>query len=182
MHSFSWWRMVVRVMECKGGAPLTNEIKIFKHCFTILTGPHTLFLLPTCYVEQTGFYVTRQLCHYSWTTSVSATTERMTWGGNVHFPHFYCTFSTLQLTLPALIITLRTSVMPILSTVSICLPNYILFRLFIAHTLIQPLMISFCTHHVTMKDVGFKITQFTAPSQPIGLLESIMVDQALCDW
>lgn len=50
MHSFSWWRMVGRVMECKDGAPLTNEIKIFKHCFTILPGPRSLFryLVATC--------------------------------------------------------------------------------------------------------------------------------------
>lgn len=34
--------MVGRVMECKEGAPLTNEIKIFKHCFTILPGPRSL--------------------------------------------------------------------------------------------------------------------------------------------
>lgn len=28
-----------------GSGPLTNEIKIFKHCFTILLGPHALFLV-----------------------------------------------------------------------------------------------------------------------------------------
>ena len=56
MHSFCWWRMVVRVIECRGGVPLTNEIKIFKHCFTILTVPHTLPELPTCYMEQAGLY------------------------------------------------------------------------------------------------------------------------------
>ena len=50
--------MVGRVMECKGGAPLTNEIKIFKHCFTILPGPHTHSLLPTRYTEQAGLHVT----------------------------------------------------------------------------------------------------------------------------
>lgn len=75
MHSFSWWRMVVRVMECKGGAPLINEIKIFKHCFTILLGPHTLSLLPTHYTEQAGLYVTWQVCHYSCTASLSPKTE-----------------------------------------------------------------------------------------------------------
>ena len=31
--------MVVVVIEKEGGPPLTNEIKIFKHCFTILPGP-----------------------------------------------------------------------------------------------------------------------------------------------
>lgn len=49
--------MVVRVMEYKGGAPLTNEIKIFKHCFTILSGPHTLSLLRTRYMEQASLHV-----------------------------------------------------------------------------------------------------------------------------
>lgn len=50
--------MVVRVMEYKGGAPLTNEIKIFKHCFTILSGPHTFSLLRTRYMEQASLHVT----------------------------------------------------------------------------------------------------------------------------
>lgn len=39
-------------MECKGGAPLTNEIKIFKHCFMISPGLHTLSLLPTRYTAE----------------------------------------------------------------------------------------------------------------------------------
>lgn len=47
MHSLSWWRMVGRVMEGEGGAPLTNEIKIFKHCFMTL-------LVPLCYLPAAG--------------------------------------------------------------------------------------------------------------------------------
>lgn len=47
MHSLSWWRMVGRVMESEGGAPLTNEIKIFKHCFTTLP-------VPLCYLATAG--------------------------------------------------------------------------------------------------------------------------------
>lgn len=180
MHSFSWWRMVGRVMECKGGAPLTNEIKIFKHCFTILPGPHTLSLLPILATWSRPASTWHDSCVITHAQHLSQWRQSPdTWR------KYPCTtllqYLTPQLIILSPIITLRTSKTPILLTARLCARLY-LFPLFIVTTLIPPLTISFCTHHVTMKDVGFKSPQFTAPSQPIGLLESIMVDQALCDW
>lgn len=142
-------------MECKGWAPLTNEIKIFKHCFTILRGPHRLFLLPIRYVE----YLT-SMSHDSCAITHAQHPSQgrqspYTWR---KYPHL----SLPRLIIPAPIITLRTSKTPILLTASKSARLY-LFPLFIANTLILPLMISFRTHHVTMKDVGFKSPSLQLP-------------------
>lgn len=162
MHSFSWWRMVGRVMECKGGAPLTNEIKIFKHCFTILPGPHTLSLLPilatwsrpaSMWHDSCVITHAQHLSHWRQSPDTRMKCPRTT----------LLQYLTPQLIISALIITLRTSETPILSTAPVCLPRYISFLLFIAATLIPPLTISFCTHHASMKDAGFKSPSLQHP-------------------
>lgn len=152
MHSFSWWRMVGRVMGCRGGAPLTNEIKIFKHCFTILPGPSYSF--PVTYsLRGAGrppqdIMVVSLLIH-----NICLSEDRaQIHGGNISALHVSST--SPQLIIPALIITLRTSKTPILLMARLSARLY-LFTLFIVSTLIRPLVISFCTHHVTMKDLGF---------------------------
>lgn len=75
-------------------------------------------------------------------------------------------YLTPQLIIPALIITLMALEMTLLLTIDVTLPDYIFFTLFIATALILPLRISFCAHHVTMKDVGFKLPGLQrSPSQ-----------------
>lgn len=75
-------------------------------------------------------------------------------------------YLTPQLIIPALIITLMALEMALLLTVDVTLPDYIFFTLFIATELILPLRISFCAHHGTMKDVGFKLPGLQrSPSQ-----------------
>lgn len=111
MHSFSWWRMVGRVMECKGGAPLTNEIKIFKHCFTILLGPHTFPF--TCLLRAwppRGMIVVSFLIY---NICLCATCRKC--------PHAtLLQYFSPQLIIPALIITWRTWQTPVWLTA--CLP------------------------------------------------------------
>lgn len=89
-------------------------------------------------------------------------------GGNV--PVILLQYLSPQLIIPGLIITLRTSEMPILSTASVRLPDYILLPLFIAPTLIWSLTISFYTHHVTMRDVGFKSPSLQHPPNQLASL------------
>ena len=72
-------------------------------------------------------------------------------------------YLTPSLIIPAPIITSRTSELPVLSTAPVRLPGYISFLLFIASTFIRPLTISFCAHHVTMKDAGFKLPSLQHP-------------------
>lgn len=147
MHSFSWWRMVGRVMECKGGAPLTNEIKIFKHCFMILLGPRTFPVTCLLWAWPPRDMIVVSFLIYN-ICLCDATCRK-------------CPYATLlqylshQLIIPAPIITSRTRRTPVRLTA--CLPAKLyLFPLFIVTTLIPPLTISSCTHHVTMKDEGFK--------------------------
>lgn len=182
MHSFSWWRMVGRVMECKGGAPLTNEIKIFKHCFTILPGPHTLSLLPMLATWSRPASTWHDSCVITHAQHLSL------WRQSPDTWRKYPRTTLLQYLTPQLIIPSPDNhfedikdANPI-DSASVC--QIIFVPVIYCHYTHYycTLTISFCTHHVTMKDVGFKSPQFTAPSQPIGLLESIMVAQALCDW
>ena len=166
MHSFSGWRMVVRVMECRGGAPLTNEIKIFKHCFTILTLPHThtlCYLLATWSREASTWH---QLLHHSRATSVSAEMEPVTRGGNDPFTvHSRHSSSHLPWWSLGGHQSCRSYRQP-LSGRRLIFPS----PLFIAATTILPLTISFRTHHVTMKDAGFKSPSLRHPPSQLALL------------
>lgn len=156
--------MVGRVMECRGGAPLTNEIKIFKHCFTILPGLSYSFLvtysLHGARQPPQDIIVVSLLIH-----NICLSEDRAQIHGR-NIPAPYVSSASPQLIIPALITTLRTSKPPILLTTCLCARLY-LFPLFIVTTLIWPLMISFCTHRVTMKDLGFKLASLQHPPRQL---------------
>lgn len=119
MHSFSWWRMVVRVMEYKGGASLWQmKLKYLNTVLWYYRSPHILSLLPMQRRDMIAAPLLMQnIC----------LTKGRAWmrGGNVLTP-LLSRIST-RLIIHALVITFRTSAMPILSTASVRLPDYISF-------------------------------------------------------
>lgn len=135
------------------GAPLTNEIKIFKHCFTILAAPHTLPLLPTC-LRGVGTASVVPLLKHNICLS----------GDGTHDMGRKCPLTTLctvphapQLIMPGPMITLR----DISDADSYRRPSRRSARLYFVPSYLSPLRpvppltISFRSHHAAMKDVGF---------------------------
>lgn len=125
--------MVGRVMECKGGAPLTNEIKIFKHCFTILPGPGSLYPRYLVAARPHRLIITHAK-HLSWWRRSPGPGRKST-PPSTHF--------TRPLIIPAIRgIKKRPS-----NPRPVHLPDPCSFCL---------LTTSFRSHHVTVTDAGFK--------------------------
>lgn len=139
-------------MESEGGAPLTNEIKIFKHCFMTL-------LVPPCYrpAAQVGSdtirNLTSQLCHQSSNNICLGGIQSLIPGTNATTPP-----PPPPPRLVSSVMVSLSSVKPLQAQTPLAALSARLyfFPLFIVATLVLPLTTSFCDNHVTMKDAGFK--------------------------
>lgn len=155
--------MVGRVIEGVGGAPLTNEIKIFKHCFMTL-------LVPLGYLAAAPESRTPSgIGHHSYvisqpTTFVLTGLKAGDMGQIPALPlppqHHH------QLHLVSFTIVFLSPVKPSETWILLAAQSarlYISSLLFIVAALVSPLTTSFCNHHVTMKDAGFKSPSLQHP-------------------